>query len=789
MAMQFEYDEEGGTFFYFLLSFWALLLLPATYYLWPRKKSKDEEERLKKICQCIPCQVKRQRLNVNHTWIKTRDKVIKIGLIIGWVIFILLAYKVSKIQLEHVEYDPYAELEIDRGASQSEIKKAYRKLSLTFHPDKETGDEKKFMRIAKAYAALTDEETKKNWEEYGNPDGPGVTKFGIALPKWIIEEGNSVWVLAVYGVIFMVILPVVVGIWWYRSIKFSKDQVLLDTTRLYYYFFQKVPNMTLKKVIMVLAASFEFDKQHNSLIVERPSDNEEVPPLMKMLPDLDEKNKEKPLCYTYSVKARALLHSQFNRIELPRNTLELDRLYILKKCPVLINEMINMISQLVASAVARRAMQYMPRLDTVENVMKVSPMIIQGVTAKCSPLLQLPHITQDMLRHFVTKKRNVQKIRDLVTMKAADRRMLLRTLNDEEYQHVMNACHNLPQVKMIVKSEVLDDEDTSITAGSIVTVTVTLERKSMGEVFEKELKEHEEHGSYSNQRYIEMHEEDEEHGMNEGNDKNEEKEEDEEAKNEETADTAPKKTSKAWEKNKKHKKKGGKAAKKKPKQPYQWKKTQPVNDKKPSEETPDQAEVSAGDSEHVDQSGSEHEEEPEEENQSEVEEVKEIESSDTKEKQKKDGSKEEEEDDWDKFQEEAKKENVLTPKKKESHPVHCPYFPEEKQEGWWLYVADRKNHMLISAPVQILSLKTSEEIQLKFSAPLKPGLYTYSVILRSDCYFDFDQVHNIKLDVKEHKAIKEHPQWDISSDEEENQDNNDDDGTDSDYSTDNEDSD
>ena len=46
----------------------------------------------------------------------------------------------------------------------------------------------------------------------------------------------------------------------------------------------------------------------------------------------------------------------------------------------------------------------MPRLETVENCMKVSQMTIQGVEAKSSQLLQLPHIRPDMLRHFVTKK-------------------------------------------------------------------------------------------------------------------------------------------------------------------------------------------------------------------------------------------------------------------------------------------------------------------------------------------------------------------------------------------------
>lgn len=35
----------------------------------------------------------------------------------------------------------------------------------------------------------------------------------------------------------------------------------------------------------------------------------------------------------------------------------------------------------------------------------------------------------------------------------------------------------------------------------------------------------------------------------------------------------------------------------------------------------------------------------------------------------------EEEDDWTKFQEEAKKENTLETKSKETHLVHCPFFP------------------------------------------------------------------------------------------------------------------
>lgn len=53
---------------------------------------------------------------------------------------------------------------------------------------------------------------------------------------------------------------------------------------------------------------------------------------MKRLPNLEEKNKEKPLCFPYSVKARALLHAHFMRLDLPPNTLEIGKRKNWKRC-------------------------------------------------------------------------------------------------------------------------------------------------------------------------------------------------------------------------------------------------------------------------------------------------------------------------------------------------------------------------------------------------------------------------------------------------------------------------
>jgi len=53
-----------------------------------------------------------------------------------------------------LKYNPFRILHLDYDATEDEIKKAYRKFSLKYHPDKPTGDAKKFMMITQAYVYL-----------------------------------------------------------------------------------------------------------------------------------------------------------------------------------------------------------------------------------------------------------------------------------------------------------------------------------------------------------------------------------------------------------------------------------------------------------------------------------------------------------------------------------------------------------------------------------------------------------------------------------------------------------
>lgn len=55
---------------------------------------------------------------------------------------------------------------------------------------------------------------------------------------------------------------------------------------------------------------------------------------------------------------------------------------------------------------------------------------------------------------------------------------------------------------------------------------------------------------------------------------------------------------------------------------------------------------------------------------------------------------------------------LLETKSKVTHPAYSLYFPEEKQEWWWLYIADRKDKTLVSMPYHVCTLKDTEEVSV-----------------------------------------------------------------------------
>jgi molecular chaperone DnaJ len=64
--------------------------------------------------------------------------------------------------------DYYEVLGVPKGASADEIKKAFRRLAVMHHPDKEGGDESKFKEINEAYEVLKDTEKRKRYDQFGH---------------------------------------------------------------------------------------------------------------------------------------------------------------------------------------------------------------------------------------------------------------------------------------------------------------------------------------------------------------------------------------------------------------------------------------------------------------------------------------------------------------------------------------------------------------------------------------------------------------------------------------------
>lgn len=78
--------------------------------------------------------------------------------------------------------DYYQILEVDRSSSSDEIKKAYRKMAMKHHPDKNGGDidsENKFKECAEAFDVLSDPQKKQQYDQYGTVGGGGGNHGGF----------------------------------------------------------------------------------------------------------------------------------------------------------------------------------------------------------------------------------------------------------------------------------------------------------------------------------------------------------------------------------------------------------------------------------------------------------------------------------------------------------------------------------------------------------------------------------------------------------------------------------
>jgi molecular chaperone DnaJ len=91
--------------------------------------------------------------------------------------------------------DFYEVLGIDRTASEQEVKSAYRKLALKYHPDRNPGDkaaEERFKEAAEAYAVLADADKRARYDRFGHAGVAGAAQ-GAGFDPTIFSEFNDIF--------------------------------------------------------------------------------------------------------------------------------------------------------------------------------------------------------------------------------------------------------------------------------------------------------------------------------------------------------------------------------------------------------------------------------------------------------------------------------------------------------------------------------------------------------------------------------------------------------------------
>jgi len=94
-----------------------------------------------------------------------------------------------------VKRDYYEVLGVQRGASEQEIKSAYRKLALQYHPDRNPdnpGAEEKFKECSEAYAILADTEKRSMYDRYGHA-GVGNAGAGAGFDPTVFQDFSDIF--------------------------------------------------------------------------------------------------------------------------------------------------------------------------------------------------------------------------------------------------------------------------------------------------------------------------------------------------------------------------------------------------------------------------------------------------------------------------------------------------------------------------------------------------------------------------------------------------------------------
>jgi len=459
-----QYDDSA--FYFVALSFITIYIVPSWYTIVKKFRvalfSTDED--IGAVSRTSAEKKKAANLKKTSKGLKTLNSpgfIFNFILTLGLTVIFLWLYTSVQSNGEVNSFDPFNILDVDPAAELKEIKKAYKKMSLKYHPDKNPNNpaaEAMFMMVAKAYESLTDPTAKENYEKYGNPDGKQSLAVSIGLPEFLLDTDNRNLVLLAYLIIMVIAIPFAVWSYYTNSSKFGEKDVMYDS---YAWFHHNLNEHTLTKTLPeVLAGSAEFRECN---MTKSQADKDEIKEILGKV----KSQMQKP-AYTHPVvlKGNVLLHAQLTRQTESLSEASQENLkYMLRQSSSLIDAMISVC-------------KHQESLTSALNCIKFGQYVAQGMWVKDSELLQLPHFTGVEAAHC-TKGKPAQKTIEQYMNIPDESRKGLKDFTTEQKEDVVKCCAILPSMSVESKVFVDDDEDHNVYEGDLCTVSVTLTRNNL----------------------------------------------------------------------------------------------------------------------------------------------------------------------------------------------------------------------------------------------------------------------------------------------------------------------
>lgn len=459
------YDDTA--FYYFASSVLITIAVPWTYFVlkglfFPDKKAQPGNSKAgSKVVYCKTAEMMEKQSHVKSANRCSGNNAC------WWVQVLILALLWTGLytlimtmggETEINRFDPFQLLEVSASASAGDIKKAYRRLSLVYHPDKNPDDplaEARFIQITKAYAALTDETAKRNYEKYGNPDGPQTTKVGIGLPRFLLEKDNQFMILCIFFFILLFVVPMTFICYYQRTKNFAGNGVMIETLHLMGGTINE--STRVKNCPELLAASAESRNMPG-----RPSDNAAMRPLGQAVVEHKKRQFNQPVI----IKSSFLIHAHMQRLH------HLMTPELREDCDTLLKHSLKITQAMIEIACMREW------FFTAQAMIEFRRSLVQALDVKTSQLFQIPHFTEDVMKHVHRGKNAVTGLLDFVN-KPADQRKGLSEMNPQQLADIEAFCTHVSDME--IKAAVDVEDESEIVVGDIATVTVQMKRRNLRE--------------------------------------------------------------------------------------------------------------------------------------------------------------------------------------------------------------------------------------------------------------------------------------------------------------------